>query len=197
MEEIKYLEKPDWVSWEDVLECLHEAHKVNKRIGFRMPGYDMTIDTFKEKLGDGHCFVALNGEKVIGIATVKFIKSRRWCTWGKKVAYNGLDGVLKAYQGTDVFPSLNALRYKYIRDSGVNVVEFNTSEHNKVVIKRNVMQGARKVQYAHARLAKDKYYSIVMVKWLNGCPYPNWLCNFMFKLSKIIIKLYDLGSSRK
>lgn len=190
--DIKYMEKPEWVSWEEVLECLHEAHKVNKKKGFTMQGYDMTIERFKEKLGDGKCFVALDGDKVVGIATVKFIKSRRWCAWGKKVAYNGLDGVLKPYQGTDVFPSLNALRYKCIRENGVDMVEFNTAEYNKVVIKRNLLQGAKKVQYAHARLAKDKYYSIVMMKWLNGCPYPDWLCNLMFKLSKVAVKLSDI-----
>ena len=51
MEEIRYMEKPDWVSWEDVLSCLHEAHKVNKRYGFTMPGFDLTMEEFKEKLG--------------------------------------------------------------------------------------------------------------------------------------------------
>lgn len=48
MDEIKYMEKPEWVSWEDVLACLHEAHKVNKRKGFTMPGYDMTLEEFRE-----------------------------------------------------------------------------------------------------------------------------------------------------
>lgn len=195
MSEIKYMEKPDWVSWEDVLTCLHEAHKVNKRKGFTMPGYAMTMEEYMEKLGDGQCFVALEGNKVIGVTSVKFIKSRRWCTWGKKVAYNGLDGILKEYQGTDVFISLNALRYKYIKESGVNIIEFNTAEHNKVVIKNNLKRGARIVQYAHR--AKGGYHPIVMVRWLHGCPYPDWLCNFMFKLSKMIVTLSELGSRRK
>lgn len=182
------MEKPDWVSWEEVLTCLHEAHKVNKRKGFTMPGNDMTLKEFKEKLGDGKCFVALDGDKVIGICTVRFIKSHRWCTWGKRVAYNGLDGILKAYQGTDVFMSLNALRYKCINESGVRVVEFNTAENNKVVITRNVKNGAKIIQYAH--MAKGGYHPIVMMRWLDGCPYPDWLCNFMFKLSKYVVKLF-------
>ena len=191
MEEIKYMIKPNWVAWEDILACLHEAHKVNKRKGFTMPGYDMTMEEFKEKLGDGTCFVALDGAKVIGVCTVRFIKSRRWCTWGKRVAYNGLDGILKAYQGTDVFMSLNALRYKCIDESGVRVVEFNTAEHNKVVIKRNVKNGAKIIQYAH--MAKGGYHPIVMMRWLDGCPYPDWLCKLMFNLSKLVIKLSEIG----
>ncbi len=194
MEEIKYMEKPEWVLWEDVLACLHEAHKVNKVKGFTMPGYAMTMEEFKEKLGDGRCFVALDENKVIGVTTVRFIKSHRWCAYGKRVAYNGLDGVLKAYQGTDVFPSLNALRYECIRESGVEVIEFNTAEQNKVVIKRNVKQGAKTIQYAH--MAEEGYHPIVMMKWLHGCPYPDWLCSFMFKLSKVIVKLSEIGGRR-
>ena len=189
------METPDWVSWDEVLACLHEAHKVNKIKGFTMPGYDMDMEEFKEKLGDGRCFVALDVDKVVGVATIRFIKSRRWCTFGKKVAYSGLDGVLKAYQGTDVFPSLNALRNKCIRENGVEVIEFNTAEHNKVVIKRGLKQGAKIVQYAH--LAKGGYHPIVMAKWLHGCPYPDWLCTFKFKLSKAIVQISEIGRWRK
>ena len=195
MDEIQYMEKPEWVSWNNILDCLHEAHRVNKKKGFTMPGYDMTMEEFKEKLGDGHCFVALVGDRVIGVSSVRFIKSRRWCTWGKKVAYNGLDGILKEYQGTDVFISLNALRYRYIKESGVDIIEFNTAEHNKVVIKNNLKRGAKIVQYAHR--APGGYHPIVMVRWLNGCPYPDWLCNFMFKLSKAIVTLSEIGSRHK
>lgn len=79
--------------------------------------------------------MALNGSKVIGTNSVKFIKSRRWCTWWKKVAYRGLDGILKEYQGTDVYSSLNELSDRCVSENGVDVWEFNTSEYNKVVIK--------------------------------------------------------------
>ena len=187
------MEKPDWVSWEDVLSCLHEAHKVNKRYGFTMPGFDLTMEEFKEKLGDGRCFVALDGNKVVGVNTVRFIKSRRWCTWGKRVAYSGLDGILKSYQGTDVYSSLAALRNKCIKESGVEATEFNTAEFNKTVIKHNLRGGAKIVQYAH--MTKGGYHPIVMVVWKKGCPYPNWVCNCMFKLSKLIIKLSEIRSS--
>lgn len=195
MEEIKYMEKPDWVSWEDILTCLHEAHKVNKRKGFAMPGYDMTIEEFKEKLGDGKCFVALDGNKVVGVNSVKFIRSRRWCTWGKRVAYSCLDGVLKAYQGTDVYFSLNAIRSKCINESGVGAIEFNTAEHNKAIIKHSIKRGAKIVQYS--RITQGGYHPIVMVRWLHGCPYPDWLCNFMFKLSKMVVLVSEVGKRRK
>ena len=195
MEEIEYMEKPDWVSWEEVLACLHDAHKVNKIKGFIMSGYDMTVEKFKNTLGDGQCFVALDGNRVVGVVAVRFLKSRRWCSFRKKVAYTCLDGILRAYQGTDVFPSLNSLRNKCIRESGVEIVEFNTAEQNKTVIQYSLKQGAKIVQYAH--MAEEGYHPIVMMKWLNGCPYPNWLCNFMFKLSKVIIKLSEFKIQRK
>lgn len=182
-----YLEKPEWISWDDVLSCLHEAHKVNKRKGFTMPGYNMSMEEFKEKLGDGKCFVALDGNKVIGVNSVKFIKSRRWCTWGKRVAYCGLDGILKAYQGTDVYSSLNAIRNKCIDENRVEAIEFNTAEHNKAIIKQSIKRGAKMVQYA--RITKEGYHPVVLVRWLHECPYPDWFCNFMFKLSKGLVKI--------
>ena len=64
---------------------------------------------------------------------------------------------------------------------------FNTSEQNKIVQKINLKRGAKYVQFAKAK--RSKYYSVVMARWLHGCPYPDWFCNFMFKLSKIVVKM--------
>ena len=156
-----------------------------------MPGYDMTMEEFKEKLGDGKCFVALDGNRVVGMNSVRFIKSRRWCSFGKRVAYCGLDGIIKTYQGTDVITCLNGIRNKIIVESGVEVIEFNTAEHNKVVIKSSLKLGAKIVQYAHR--AKGGYHPIVMAVWRHGCPYPDWLCKLMFNISKVVIKLSEIG----
>ena len=39
MSEIQFMEKPDWVSWDSVRECLNASHKVNKKKGFENYGY--------------------------------------------------------------------------------------------------------------------------------------------------------------
>ena len=188
MEEIKYMEKPEWVSWEDIADCLHKAHIANQNRGFVMPGLNISADIFRKQIRDGHCFVALDGDKVVGTNSVIYKKyKRKW--WAKGVvAYNGFDAILPEYQGTDIYFGLRDIRRKHISDSGVEIICFNTSEHNKVIQRIALKSGAKYVQFARAK--NSAYYSVIMAKWLHGCPYPDWFCNFMFKLSKIIVKTF-------
>ena len=62
MDEIKYLEKPEWISWEAVADCLHAAHSANTKNGFVMPGIEMPGDELCSRIGDGHCFVAIDND---------------------------------------------------------------------------------------------------------------------------------------
>ena len=64
--DFKYLEKPDWISWDSILECIRESHKVNDKRGFHMTNQEMSSEQLQKKLKNGHCFVALDGDKVIG-----------------------------------------------------------------------------------------------------------------------------------
>ena len=188
MEEIKYMEKPDWVSWEDIRQCLYLAHQVNRKRGFNMLSQDMSAEELQKKLEfGGHCFVALDNEKLVGVTTLRFFKSRRWWAWGKTVAYPGLDGVLKEYQGTDVFIVLEDMRKAVIKASGVRIIQTNTAEENTVVLRKLKKKGWKYVQYSATGKGAD-HYSIIMVKWLDGCPWPDWLINLLFNFSKYIIR---------
>ena len=188
MEEIIFMEKPDWVSWDDIHQCLYKAHQVNRIHGFNMLSQDMSGEELKNKLeGNGHCFVALDNEKLVGVATVRFFKSRRWWAWGKTVAYNGLDGVLKEYQGTDVFIGLQQMRNAAIKKSGVRIIQSNTAEENTLILRRVKKMGGKFVQYSATGKGAD-HYSIIMARWLDGCPWPDWFVNLMFNISKIVIR---------
>lgn len=188
MDSIEYLEKPDWISWDAVADCLHEAHSANKKNKFVMPGMEMSGDELCSRIGDGHCFVAIEKGRVLGTCTVMYKKLGKLKWWARGiVAYTGFDGIRPEYRGTDVYFNLQEIRMNHILNSGVEVICFNTAEHNKIVQKINLKRGAKYVQFARAK--RSKYYSVVMARWLHGCPYPDWFCNFMFKLSKIVVKL--------
>lgn len=192
MNEIKYMEKPEWVSWEAVADCLHEAHEINKKRGFIMPGLDMAPERLKEKVGNGHCLVALDGEKVVGTTTLHYsqFKKHKWLRYWTKGApfmYSGLDGIRREYQGSEVYFELQKLRKKVIEESGVEIVGFNTAEHNKVVLKMAKRTGGKQVLFSPTCKGAT-YYSIYVLRWLHGCPYPDWYINFMFKLSKVVVK---------
>lgn len=188
MSDIQFMEKPDWVSWKDICECFRAANVVNEKKGFQMVYSNHSPSEFEESLKDGHCFVALNGKKVVGTASLKFLKHKWYHWWTRQtVAYATYDAVLPEYRGTDVFMGLDAMRTQYINDSGVRIRQCNTAEQNKTVIKLCQRAGYKFVQYS-ATGDNANYYSIIMVLWLDGCPYSDRFCNFMFKLSKIIIK---------
>lgn len=189
MEQFKYTEKPDWVTWDSVLECIRASHKVNDKKGFHMLNQEMTADELQKKLRSGHCFVALDGDKVVGTCSTIIRKGDRWWSRGKIIAYNCLDGVLPEYQGTDVFIDMRQFRSQFIKNNPeVEIIQFNTAEQNKVVQKLALRRGAKYVQYSATGKGAN-YYSVIMVQWLNGCPYSDRFINFMFSLSKIVVKI--------
>lgn len=71
MSEIQFMEKPDWVSWEDICDCIHKAITVNDKKGFHMLFANITPDEIEDKLKDGKCLVAIHNNHVIG--TTSFI----------------------------------------------------------------------------------------------------------------------------
>lgn len=187
MNRIQYLEKPDWIKWDSILECIRESHKVNDKKGFHMTNQELTVDELQKKLRNAHCFIALDGDRVVGTGSTIIRDGNRWWSKGKKVAYNCLDAVLEEYQGTDVYFGLRDIRSQLIKEAKVDIIQFNTAEQNKVVQKIALKRGAKYVMFSATGKGAD-YYSVIMARWINGCPYSDRYCYFMFKLSKYLIK---------
>lgn len=189
MDEIQYLLKPEWVTWDSVQECQRKAQESNNAKGFHMAAQDLSAEYLEKKMRGGLCFVALDGKRVVGVSGLLLFKGKNWWSFGKKVAYNCMDGILPEYQGTDVYFGLSDLRMKYIKESGADIIQSNTSEHNRMILKICEKKGFKKVRFsATGKNINVDYYSIIMAKWLKGCPYSDWFCNFMYTASKIIIK---------
>lgn len=191
MSEIQYMIKPDWISWDEVQECQRKAHEAtNNGKGIHMTVQDISGDDLRqyiEENGNGYCFIALDGRKVVGLCGLKLFVGTRWWSWKKKVAYNCIDGILPEYQGSEVYFGLNEIRMKYIMESGAELIQSNTAENNKRVRKIAKMRNGKIVQFSATGRGAD-YYSVIIVKWLNGCPFSDRFINFMFNLSKIVVK---------
>lgn len=187
MGKLQYMEKPDWITWDSILDCIRRSHEKNEKRGFHMTNQDVDALGLQKKLKDGHCFVALDDNKVVGTCSTIIKDGNRWWSKGKKVAYNCLDAILPEYQGTDVYFGLRTLRSQFIKESRVDIIQFNTAEQNKVIQKLALKRGAKYVMYS-ASGKKADYYSVIMAEWINGCPYSDRYCNCMFKMSKFIIK---------
>lgn len=50
MERIRVIEKPDWVSWDEIHEVLKSAQTVNRRRGFNMINANLSGEKLKKKL---------------------------------------------------------------------------------------------------------------------------------------------------
>ena len=124
MEEIKVMPKPDWVSWDDIHELLLKAHKKNIEQGIILGYPQMPGEKIKQKLGEeGCCWVALDGDKLVGTTSVTYFQGKSWWNRGKKVAHGCFTGILREYQGIGIIEELNAKKYEHIRSMGVDMTE--------------------------------------------------------------------------
>ena len=133
----------------------------------------------------GRCFVALANEKLVGTTSVSFYQGKSWYDKDKLVAHSMLSAVLPKYQGIGITDDLNVLRDAYIREMGVDLIQGDTAEDNLVVRKNAKRNGFHEVEY-HAY--QSNHYSVLFVKWLNGCPFSEKYISRRCKISKFLVK---------
>lgn len=188
MVDIKVMPKPDWVSWDEIHQVIYEAHAANRKKGITMHNALMTGEELKRKVGNGQCFVALDGEKLVGLTAVELKNKNKWYTQGRKTAHRMLSAIIPSYQGIGIKEDLDVLAWEWIKNNDVEVVWAGTAENNKIIRKTSKRSGFVDVEYAASRNAD--YYSVIFVKWLKGePPYPLWYCNFRFKWSRFWVRL--------
>ena len=196
MDDIKYMVKPEWVTWEAIKECLMKAHQPNREKGIVMHNQFMSPEEFESHLKEAHCFVALKGEDVIGFMAFKILKCKKWWAKNQKVIYNCMDAVIPEYQATDVYLELRRFREKHIKETGLRIIQSMTAENNYMIQKISTKRGGRNVRFIAT--SDTGYYSVIMVRWLDGCPFSDRYINFRFKLSKLLTKLvYKPGKKRR
>lgn len=186
---IRVIEKPDWVSWEAVKDCIVAAHAVNREKGIRMSHTDWTADRIKESLGrEGKMFVALDGEKIVGTAAVSVRERTSWYVQGR-YAFMGFAGILPDYGGKGIYRELIRKREAYARELGLKLFLLDTHKDNKRVQQIAQINGYRYVGYSHAN--KD-HYNVVMAKWPDGCPFSSFYCSYKYLVTKLKVVAYAL-----
>ena len=95
---IQIIEKPDWVSWDEIHEVLWESHAENREKDIINSFPSLSGDELRKFVGDkGKMFVAMDGKKVVGTAAVLIINNKRWYSQGD-YAYVCLGAVLPEYR---------------------------------------------------------------------------------------------------
>ncbi len=180
---IQIIEKPDWISWEDIKQCLYEAHAPNREHGINMSHYLWPAEKMKQSLGEnGVMLVALDGRKIVGTAGYVEKMHKSWYH-GDKYAYACFDGVIPSYTGKGIFGSLDKIREEKIRENGYSTIVFDTHSQNVRRQKKAIKQGYKYVSFFKAK--SGDHYSVIMVKWLKGRKYSSLYIETRFYLSKL------------
>ena len=187
MGEIVVKEKPCDISWDEIHDVLWAAHAENRKAGLNMKAPCLPGSQMEALVGEnGHCFVALDGEKVIGTCSFKIETRNNWYVHQQPIAYCMLAGILPEYRGKGVYSQLLSLREQHIRQLHIKLMEMNTAEHNTAVQEALLKKGWRRVDFISL---KSPHYSVVMAKWLDGCPYSTWKCWWKYTICKWKVKI--------
>lgn len=187
MGSIKIIEKPEYVSFDDIHDILYKAHQANRDNGFTVPTAILSGGELKEHLGEnGKCFVAMDGDKLVGTTSNRIQSVHHWCMKGDVVEL-ALVGVLPEYKGRRIYSQLFNEALKDVEQRGFKHLELRTADKNRTMQKLNQRNGFQYIDFFAA--GKVDHYTVVMLKWLDGCPYPDWVIRLRYFLKKMYTKM--------
>lgn len=198
MPEIKIVEKPEWITWDDIHECLWASHSVNRDNGTIMRTTLLSGDELKNRV-EKHSttyktFVAIDGNKLVGTGTVSIRNKNAWFVHGK-VAYLMLAGVLPEYSGHGIYKQL----YIYIEREGAKndceLIYMDTAEGNAKMQELQLKQGFKYVSFF---ASPSNHYSVVMAKWYKKQPFSDLYIKIRFYIEKLkVVVRYKRGRIRR
>lgn len=186
LDKISVIEKPDWLTWDDIKKCLYEAHSLNREKGIKMSRYQWPANKMKEYVESNGCMlVAMRDKDIIGTAAIVEKKGNKWYTMGRYASVC-FDSVKADYMGQGVFKLLDTKREEMAKKLGLKIIVFDTHANNIHRQEIAIKNGYRYVSYTHP----NDHYNVVMAKWLDGCPFSSCYCMFRFYWSKIKLTAY-------
>jgi GNAT superfamily N-acetyltransferase len=191
---IRIIEKPDFVSWDDIHEVLWEAHAENRENGINMPFPALPGEKIREKIEGGHgkMFVAMLDDRVVGTGAILIENKSFW--WGENTyAYCCFGSVLPEFRGHGIYKEIELRQEEETKANGLEIMLFETHERNKRMLTISKKNGYKAIEF----IVFD-YYNIAMAKWLNGCPYSDWYLACRFHVYKLYRKLrYKPGGVKR
>ena len=182
-EDILIIEKPDYITWDEIKSCIWNAHSENRSKGIMMGNPSLPADEIRKIIeNNGKMLVALIDGKVVGTAAITRKRASLWC--GKKneeYAHFCFASVLPQYKGKGIFKLLEIKREQMVLGMNINKIMTDTHENN---IKRLNIAKKNGYKFVDYKVCKD-HFNIVLVKWLYGCPYSDFVCSLMFTWYKL------------
>lgn len=182
---IQIIEKPDWVSWDEIHDVVWQAHAQNREKGIVMRYPSLQGEEIRQRIeGKGKMFVALDDTKLVGTAAYSIKKAPLWCGKGY-YGYYCFASLLPSHRKMGIYPRLCEIREKELVKQGIHRIMMDTHESNKRELSLARKQGFIPVDL----VARKDHYSVLMVKWLDGCPYSSFRCSLNYHLRRLMVKI--------
>ena len=98
-----------------------------------------------------------------------------------------LIGILPKYKGYGIYKRLSTSLENIAKQHKLNILELDTNENNITMQKISLAWGFKYVSMFASPYVK--HYSVVMAKWLNGCPYSDLYLKIRYTVFCIKFKL--------
>ncbi|MBQ2633781.1 MAG: GNAT family N-acetyltransferase [Oscillospiraceae bacterium] len=181
---IVIMEKPESISFQAVSEVLRKAHEKLRADGVYMRVPFLTPDELEQWVGeDGTCFVAMDGDKLVGTSALVIREFHRWYYKGK-VPELTMQAVLPSHQGMHIFTDLNRVCEEAAAKSGYTAIYFDTAEANRHRIRLGKKEGFVLVDY----FWHSDHYSVGMMKWMGKNPFSKPYFAIRFGIKKLYVK---------
>jgi ribosomal protein S18 acetylase RimI-like enzyme len=171
--DIKIIDKPDYISWDEITELLHNSYQEREESGLHFAASKSTSEINAKKLEYGRCFVALDGDKIVGMIylltppwpfSINKNGKKKWYCDNNGGVLNNL-AVRSDYKGKGIGKKLLNHSIKAAKDMQLISLILDTSCELKGLNKFYDNMGFKKVDFISWETTN--YYSIVRKLFLS------------------------------
>jgi GNAT superfamily N-acetyltransferase len=145
---------------------LHAAYARLGAMGLNYTAVDQTVEQTRLRCKSGTCFIALDGERMIGTLLAKLSDPSSECLHFRKDGLGSIHqfAVHPAMQGRGVGRALFDCAERYLREQGCQQMALDTAEQAEHLIAQYLHWGF--AHAGHVQWTGKVYRSVVMVKQL-------------------------------
>lgn len=197
MQNYRIIEKPDFISFEQIQALLARSHSTNATKNLHYATATQTTETLIKKIQGGVCYVALleGSDQLIGTVSVTQIQQNYWYNHGP-AALVKLMGVDPDFRGMHISDKLLNACMDWAKAQGIPVMVTDSAEQNTAIRHLFTKHGFHTVDYC--LYAANNFYSNVYAYWFEGCPYSAPVRNARYQWKRLKIRFqYKPGKIKR
>lgn len=186
LNEVVIIPKPDYISYDEITQLLHEAYSEKLEQGLRFSAATQSTEDTIKRVGKGICLVALFDSKLVGTLTFNISDRKTNRIWyhDKKYCLFSQFATYPKYKKLGIGKKMLKYMEKIAFNENVDAIYCDTAASSYWLIKWYQRMGYTKIGYiSHS---STNYYSVILRKPIHGKNI-NMLCvKIRFYISKIM-----------